>query len=233
VAYTSTRNPPPLPPQTPSTAWLCFAVRWGRAGTFDSHLWAYYFSALPSSLGVFHASQSAIDWATLLRPLIQGTHTPTLAMGTVYAYAWDGTTYHAGFGSVANQQGLLLTADRSTTYPVTIKKWAKYGGSWVIGYWRSAPVNSAWMDRDYTVSALGKLQFQNWANLYTTPFVSEGNTWTPCLFRPRTDNSLYPISFTTIFPRGLYYRKRVHLLQPPAIRSNTWLPPVPTPTATG
>lgn len=233
MAYGVTNNPPPLPPRLSSTAWMVAAVGWGAVGGYRQFVNCYYYSAVPSALGLFHANTFAQDLNALLKPLFVGTYANNLQMGSIYTYGWDGAVYHAGFGGDFPKGG-LFTSNRSIAYPALIKKWAWVGTGQITGWWHSAVVNSAWATRDFQLTTLGVLQFQNWVNFLASPVTSEGNVWTPCIFSPRGTGELYPVSMVQLMPKLHFFKKRTST--PNGVHSNhdnIWVPQLPTPTPNG
>jgi hypothetical protein len=233
VVYGVTFAPPPLPPQTPSTAWVCVAKGWGAQGGYREFCQFFYFMADPATLGTWHANTFAADFSAAHDPSWLGTYSLNIKTLTPYVYGWDGTTFHAGF-NFAEQIGGLPFLNRPLMECVLIKKFASIGLAQVNGWWHSAAVNSTWASPRMKLTTLGKLQFVGWANFIVAPFISEGNTWFPAIFTPKTTADLYKIEFAQVLPDLHIYRKRLSTPNGPhGVHDNQWLPPVPTPTGSG
>jgi hypothetical protein len=225
---------PPFPAQTPSTAWAIASVRWGSGAGVPIGAFSYYFTANPAALGVYHANTFASDWSAKIAALWPSTFFSNLVWGAIFAYSWDGTVFHQGFGG-AGGFGALPFSNRPYDWCALIKKWAFVGTGQVLGYWHSPIVNSTHANGQLELTAIGTAKFSQWAQLYTTTFVSEGNSWTPCIFSPRGDGGLHPINMVQVQPKLHYLRKRNWISYYPhqGTHKAAYVLPIPTPTPTG
>jgi len=222
--------PPPLPAQTSTLAWMCLTQGWIDASYTARRFSWYWFYAFPDDLGPFNAMQTSQDWAARTHGPWVGTYHNTTGSTSIYTFAWDGTRLHTGASSILHRGGLTsILKKRDPAYSVLVKRLAYHTGRQIIGYWRSAPVSSAWADPGHRVTSLGGLQFTNWVNVIATNFVTEGNTWFPAVFS-RKYNRVFKMAYAQMFPTLHYYHKhRIPEHLPVHSHDNTWVYPTLNP----
>jgi hypothetical protein len=219
---------PFLPALAGGAPWLCIVQHWSNVGSSTTSASFHYFGTAGAvTLPVFAANIGA-DWGTYMAALVIGTYSARIRFAQTNVWMWDGAVLHTyAFNNLI--QGTLLFVDWDERLCAMMTKRAVQAGKFVYGRWWSMAINDVWMNRDYTLNALGRAQFNLVKNKIFGPFTSQGTTWVPMLFTPRTTGVLLPLASVDVSHRLHFYNKRAR----DHLHMATGTGPAPSPTIQG